>query len=47
MTIKLIIAFLTFYGLGYFTCMLRRWMEEEMPTNREIKRRMKARRPRV
>jgi hypothetical protein len=40
-TKMLVIAAIAFMTIGYCFARLERWMDEELPTNREIKRRMK------
>lgn len=42
-TLLYTIVFSIFFALGYFTCLLACWINDELPTRREIKRRMKNR----
>jgi hypothetical protein len=46
-TLLYLAAFFTFFAMGFLCAELRRWMEDELPTERQIKRRMKQPRPRA
>ncbi len=45
-TIMHVAAFITFFAFGFLVANIKRWIDEELPVRREIKRRMNQPRPR-